>query len=88
MKTVTIENDSGEATGTRVIDGATGEQLRGVRKIQVDIEVDKPNRALIEMVMPRVNVVARSTWMLAHPMTGQMKAVRSIEFIDGEKVEF
>jgi hypothetical protein len=88
VRSVRIINETGDVTGTRIVDTTTGDKLYGVRRAQVTIDVDEPvNRATVELVGVQQDMVAQAEFALAHPLTGEMKVVKSLVFEDGTRVD-
>lgn len=88
MDGIRIKSEGGVSNGTVVTNSETGEEIKGITGIAVDLRVNDLVRAKIELCAAQVDVVAQAEFLVASPKTGDLKAVRRIEFADGEVVEF
>ncbi|WP_029581945.1 hypothetical protein [Bradyrhizobium sp. URHD0069] len=88
MDSVRIKSEGGIANGTKVIDTVTGAEIQGIERIAIDLRAGDLVRAKIDLCAVQLDVAAHAEYRVASPKTGDMKAVRRIEFADGEVVEF
>lgn len=88
-KTVRIESDDIFAApgACRVIDIETGREIPGVTRVEIDMEVGELIKSKITL-LSAVNVVSEGDFYAISPKDGEAKRVKSIEFEDGEKLEF
>ena len=88
MDSVLIKSESGVSLGTKVTNADTGEEIQGIAGISVDIRVNDIVRAKIDLCCVQLGVAASAEYQVISPKTGDMKAVKRIEFADGEVLEF
>lgn len=75
--------------GTKLIDGSTGRELRGIVAIDLHIAVHEPIRADVQLlgVCPDRVGIAAARFMIRDPMAGEMVAVKRVEYEDGSGFE-
>ncbi|MDQ7019616.1 MAG: hypothetical protein Q9M33_10665 [Robiginitomaculum sp.] len=88
MSEVRIVSKDGLAMGT--ITTIDGRAVRGIRSYTVRSDIDDGiTHAEFELVACTVDITTDGhEFMVAHPETGEMKAVSKITFTDGEEVDF
>lgn len=85
--TVRVVNDTGLVHGTSFLDD-DGRKIEGVRSAKLTFEMGNVVKADLELVLVATDVVAHARYMVAHPVSGELREVRSIEFADGEVMRF
>ena len=91
MKTVRIvpeQPDEGKmplSRGTKVFMSNT--ELHGVCSIVATFEADEPVRAVMTMNVASDVINAIPVFKVNHPITGEFKLIKCIEFADGSKFE-
>jgi hypothetical protein len=89
MDIVKIKSSTGVANGTMVTNAETGDEIKGITSLSIDIRANDLVRATISLAAVEVDVDgAAAEFHVANPKTGDIKAVRRIEFADGEVVDF
>jgi hypothetical protein len=86
MDGVRIKSEGGISNGTMVT-SADGEEIKGITGISIDLRVNDLVRAKIDLCAVLVDCTAQAEFRIAHPKTGDIKAVRRIEFADGEVID-
>lgn len=88
-KAIRVINETGEAHGTKIIDVETGKEIHGATKITIGIDVDDPEiRMKVDLVNIFTHVEGTPTYVMLDPRTGQLKALKLIEFQDGTTCAF
>lgn len=82
MPNVKITSDEATYT-TKVVDADTGAEIKGIASMDVTFRVDDVVRARIELCSVNVKTSASAEIVVADPRTGDMKAIKRIEFADG-----
>lgn len=88
---VKIINENGVAGDTKVFNEENGEDLAKrlpIRRIQWTGEVGGVCVATIELVAMSIQVKGEATFVIPHPVTGQVKELKSVEFMDGTVWKF
>ena len=86
MKAVRITSDRHSAS-TKVLTDE-GVPIHGITGIDVALRPNDLVRADIQLFVAEVDVNAVATFKIACPRTGELRAVRRIEFDDGEDITF
>lgn len=74
MRTIRITNNTGVGLGTKVIDVATGQELTGVRAIDITIRPDGPIIARVEFSEVELDVTAEEQAKAADALTDDTDA--------------
>lgn len=83
-----ITPGDGSPLGTKVIDVETGEEVKGVRRVDIKIAVDDAIRMTVELCANAVEAQGVAEYQVADPKTGKLRKVKRIEFADGETIDF
>ena len=85
---VKVVNNSGHGCYTKVTDAVTGEEIHGVKSVEIPrFGADDPIVVNLEIMMvPEIK--GRAVFSIEDPATGKLRDVKSITFADGETVEF
>jgi hypothetical protein len=88
MKTVRIVSSDGMASSTKITDVESGAEIKGVARAVIEIAAAEPCTAKLEIFGVQSDVRADAEFLIVNPTTGALKAVKRIEFADGESVDF
>jgi hypothetical protein len=84
FETIRIVSPSGTGMGTKVFCAESGAEIQGIEKLSLVIAADDINRATVQIACASIDTNAKAEYLVASPSNGEMKAVRRIEFADGE----
>lgn len=74
---------NGRTDGTKVLDAVTGEELRGVAAVKFEHSALRSPSAELSVLCVGIDLTTGGQFMVAHPVTGEVKRVKRIEFKDG-----
>lgn len=74
-----------KSQGSTLTNSETGELLHGVRRIVATAQVDDIVTVEAEFVSAAVEAEGRLVAQFVDPASGEVKAVKRIEFVDGSK---
>jgi UV DNA damage repair endonuclease len=81
----TRESEKGKVQagwGTKVFH-SSGVEIKEITRIKVDIRADTILTAALEIALMDFSIEAEEHFKLYHPMTGELKEIKSIQFADG-----
>jgi hypothetical protein len=87
IESIRIVNRSGMGYESEITDAITGARVHGVERIDLAI-TNAPLAATVRLCAAQLDVEAKAGFVVANPKTGEYKRVRSIEWMDGDKMEF
>lgn len=80
-----------ENTVCQVVDTDTGDKIKGVGRIEIVHEIGSRAQAEIHMISEapsKYNLEAEARFFVMSTKDGQMKAVKQIQFEDGEIIDY
>lgn len=80
---VKVSSPGPTGMGTMVTSAATGDELKGVSHLSIDIGLDSFTTVEATLFSASVEVDGIATFNVADPSTGESKPVARIEFADG-----
>jgi hypothetical protein len=87
IESLRIVNTSGMGYDSEITDAITGARVHGVERIDLSI-TNEPLAATVRLCAAQIDVEAKAGFVVVNPKTGDYKRIRSIEWADGEKMEF
>ncbi len=82
---VRVLSESGIGLGTKVVDVETGEELRGIESGAIPrFGSNDVVKVELTLGLAALQIDGTPVWMVTHPRSGDLKAVKSITFEDGE----
>ena len=79
---------NGMSIGTKVVDNETGEEFRGIRRLDIAFPVGELCTVTAEFLLEEIIVLGRLFPVVMCPRTGKKRHVAAIEFADGERLVF
>jgi hypothetical protein len=69
--------------GTTLTDADTGQEIKGVARLSINVEPDDFIRVEAELLSASLDVMGEAEFRVADPETGEIKRISRIEFEDG-----
>ncbi len=89
---IKIINETGASQDTKIINTKTGENILDILPIQfgATIRLDQDGVvAEMEVALIKLDLaINKTTYNITNPVTGDLDAIRAIEFADGKRIEF
>jgi hypothetical protein len=79
----TVRAPGPEGWGTTVTNAETGEEIKGIARIGIEIEPAAPIRIQADLFSTGIDVSGELALYIADPATGETKQPARIEFKDG-----
>ena len=87
MKSLKIVSD-GSSRGTEVYDAESGEKIHGITAVSWDISPGGIATCRVELLSVEFEGLGTGNFYVRHPTGKDLREVKEITFLDGEKLEF
>jgi hypothetical protein len=84
---VTITNETGLATGTKVLTDE-GAEIHGIEWMRLEFSPGELIKAEVSLLSLRVDTKAFAEFVMVHPISGERCEIAKITFADGSVVNF